>query len=186
MLSTLQRIELMHFTAFVHVSAIMWHCAFAELRALTNGDCVELNPMELNELYDSLGDMATTLQGPNPLTILDDGWRPWPKVKQGREDCRAMYARLEANLEHSKELLRSHQSARDTDQYTIILKEVLHLFGEAIHESLQRTMSDFLESTNGPKANSKLEDWEKDKYSKVSARHSSPKTTYNISLAHFL
>ena len=107
--STLQRIELMHFignparppspvltppppphlpptpptpTAYVHVNAIMWHCGFAKLRALTNGSCVELNPLELNKLYEKLWTVGTTLQGPEPLTVLDPDFRPWPKVKQ--------------------------------------------------------------------------------------------------------
>ena len=41
------------------------------------------------------------------------------------------------------------------------MREVFALFGEGIHESLQRTMGDYLESTSGDKSNSKMELWEK-------------------------
>jgi hypothetical protein len=34
-------------------------------------------------------------------------------------------------------------------------------FGKGIHESLTRTLGDYLEATNGPKAWSKLSDWER-------------------------
>ena len=161
--STLQRIELMHFVAYVHVNAIMWHCGFAELRALTNGSCVELNPMELNRLYDKLWVVGDILQGEVPLSILDVNYRPWPKLKQDNPGVVNQYDRLETNLAATRKLLLSHQNARDNDQYSVVLKEVLCLFGEGIHESLTRTMGDFLEAIGGAKAESKLEEWEKEK-----------------------
>ena len=43
--SALQRMELMHFRAYVHVLAIGCMCAFNELRALTNATVVDSNPM---------------------------------------------------------------------------------------------------------------------------------------------
>jgi hypothetical protein len=39
-----------------------------------------------------------------------------------------------------------------------MLREVLALFGEGIQESFQRTMSEYLENTNGAKARSKMSD----------------------------
>ncbi len=162
--SILQRIELMHFVAYVHVNAIMWHCGFAELRALRNGSCVELNPMELHRLYyDKLWVMGGILQGETPLSFLDVSYRPWPKLKQDNPEVVNQYDRLETNLAATRELLLSHQNSRDNDQYNVVLKEVLRLFGEGIHESLTRTMGDFLEAIGGAKAESKLEEWEKKK-----------------------
>jgi hypothetical protein len=78
--STLQRLELFHFQAAVHASAIMWECGFAEMRALTNLKTMDMNPMEGHFMYDRMWEMATLLQGPNALTVLDENYRPWPKV----------------------------------------------------------------------------------------------------------
>ena len=153
----------MHFTAYIQVNAILWHCAFSELRALTNGSCVELNPMELNNLYDHMWELGIVLKGDNPLSVLDVGYRPWPKIKTHIPEVASMYDRLGTNLTDTRELLLSHQQATDSDQYEIVLKEVLCLFGEGIHESLRRTMGEFLQSTGGAKSNSKLKLWEKDK-----------------------
>jgi hypothetical protein len=49
--STLQRVELRHFQAYVYVMATMWVVAFGELRRLTNSPMVDLNSLELRDLY---------------------------------------------------------------------------------------------------------------------------------------
>ena len=43
-----------------------------------------------------------------------------------------------------------------------VLKEVLHLFGDAIHESITRTLGEYLEATGGRLRNSLKSEWEKD------------------------
>ena len=68
--STLQRLELLHMEAYLHVSATMWIVCFEELRRLTNSKKVEITPPELNRVYDRLHDVGTLLQGPNALDIL--------------------------------------------------------------------------------------------------------------------
>ena len=68
--STLQRLELLHMEAYLHVSATTWIVCFEELRRLTNSKKVEIIPPELNRVYDRLCDVGTLLQGPNALDIL--------------------------------------------------------------------------------------------------------------------
>jgi hypothetical protein len=60
--AVLVRLENIRFEAYVHINALMWIVAFAELRALTNRKKVQesglaLNPMELNNTF--MGTMKT-------------------------------------------------------------------------------------------------------------------------------
>jgi hypothetical protein len=71
-----QRLELNHFQAYIHVGAAMWETTYEELRMLTNSTHVDLNPLELNEIYDHLWVMGTLLQSGNSLDILAEGFRP--------------------------------------------------------------------------------------------------------------
>ena len=61
--SVLQRLSMGPFEAYMHVRAIMWVFVFQELRALTNSNKVELNPMELHGVFDHLWVVGTKLQG---------------------------------------------------------------------------------------------------------------------------
>jgi hypothetical protein len=130
---------------------------------------VELNPLELNRLCDQLWKAADILTGSNPLSVLDPDFRPWPKIKLERPEVVQQHDRLETDLAATRELLLSRQQATDSGQCGVALKEVLALFGEGIQGPLKRTMGDFLESTNGKKAESKLKDWEREKCSKALA-----------------
>ena len=89
--STLQRLELRHFGAFVHVLAIVWTAAFEELCALTNATVVNLNPLEMHDTFDALWGFADILKGGDPLQILHAGYRPWPKVRPECPDVAAWY-----------------------------------------------------------------------------------------------
>lgn len=157
--SCLQRLELLHFQAYIHVGAIMWDTAFKELRALTNSTTVELNPLQLNETYDHLWAMGEVLMGDTPFDVLAEGYRPWPEV----EAMRSTYTTWGKDELAKKRLeqLRGYASRADAAKYVPILKEVLALFGKGIHESLTRTMGDYLEATDGCMAQSKLEPWMK-------------------------
>jgi hypothetical protein len=75
--STAQKIENMQFEAYAHVCSTMWAVGFDELRMLTNDKDVALNPMELNELYESLHKVGTLLQGPPPPPLRP---RPLPHL----------------------------------------------------------------------------------------------------------
>jgi hypothetical protein len=57
--AVLVHLKNIRFKAHVHVNALMWQVAFAELRVLTNRKFITeaglgLNPMELNALYEYL------------------------------------------------------------------------------------------------------------------------------------
>jgi hypothetical protein len=58
--------------------------------------------------------------------------------------------------------LRAYESRSDVASYVVVLKEVFELFGKGIHESLTRTMANYLEITGGRLANSNKSAWEKD------------------------
>ena len=49
----------------------------------------------------------------------------------------------------------------------MVLLEILQLFGEGIHESLGRTMGDYLKATNGPKANDNISQLDRDRTSEL-------------------
>ena len=59
------------------------------------------------------------------------------------------------------ELLCAFENRDDKEMYIPVLKKIFHLFGEGIHESLKRTMGDYLEATGDSMAESKLQPWMK-------------------------
>ncbi len=75
----------------------MWRVVYRELRAVTNDATLGLNPMELNDIYDHLWDVGTLLTSEDSLTILDEGYRPWPKIKDGTEKSWDFYDIHERN-----------------------------------------------------------------------------------------
>jgi hypothetical protein len=75
--AVLVRLKNIKFEAYVHVNALMWQVAFAELRALTNRKAVRdtrfgLNPMELNDLYEYLRNMGVTMQSKNAMGVFEE------------------------------------------------------------------------------------------------------------------
>ncbi len=75
----------------MHVNAVMWRMVYRELRALTNDGMMNLNPMELNEVYEQLWNVGTLLRSEDTLTIFDDQYRPWPKIHDGTEASDEFY-----------------------------------------------------------------------------------------------
>ncbi len=49
--------------------------------------------------------MAVVLQGQEALQVLDDEYRPWPKVRVGEEASQRFYAKLERSREADLEEL---------------------------------------------------------------------------------
>lgn len=168
--SVLTRIENMHYEAYVHVCAVLWKIAFEELRGLTNKKSVQdtgvgLNPMELNDLYDHLWNMGALLQTEQAVDVLNDNYRPWPRVRYNAGPSRHYYDHLERNKEAERAELRLYETKSDVAAYKPIFLEALHLFGCAIHTSLERTMGQYLKATNGIYRNELREDWELSKVS---------------------
>ena len=83
--------EIIHYECYVHVNAIMWRVVYRELRALTNDSTMNLNPMEINELYEQVWNVGVVLQSDDALTILDLEYRPWPKMNEGTEASTEFY-----------------------------------------------------------------------------------------------
>ena len=79
--SIFQRLELIHFDAYIHVCATMWVVAFEELQALTNSTEVGLNPIELHRIYDRLWELGTKLQSESWLGIYSGDYRPWEEQR---------------------------------------------------------------------------------------------------------
>ena len=63
--------EMIPYECYVHVNAIMWRVVYRELRALTNDAVMDLNPMELNEVYEEVWNVGTLLMSDEALSILD-------------------------------------------------------------------------------------------------------------------
>ena len=126
-----------------------------------------MNPMELNDLYDHLWNMGTLLQGEDALSVLDDSYRPWPRIRFTEGPSRSYYDRLERNKAAERAELKQYEQRTDLDVYGPILLEVLQLFGTAIHTSLERTLGKYLKSTDGIFRNDLRDDWELDMVAKL-------------------
>ena len=79
--SIFQRLELIHFDAYIHVCATMWVVAFEELRALTNSTEAALNPIELHRIYDQVWELGEKLQSESSLGIYSGDYRPWEEQR---------------------------------------------------------------------------------------------------------
>lgn len=150
--AVLVRLENLRFEAYVHINALMWKVAFAELRALTNRKSVQesglgMNPMELNELYDYLWNMGVLMQSEAGIDIFEPEYRPWPKLHEGDAVSVRFYERLERNKNRDIAELNAFTSRADVLRYTQELKKQLVLFGRGIVTSLQRTMGHYLQVT---------------------------------------
>jgi hypothetical protein len=83
--------EMAPFECYVHVNALLWRVVYRELRALTNDATINLNPMDLNNVYEDLWNVGTLLQTDEALSMFQDDYRPWPKVKEETEESRNFY-----------------------------------------------------------------------------------------------
>ena len=63
--------------------------------------------------------------------------------------------------------LRQYTTREDIDTYEPVLREGLRLFGQAIRISLERTMGNYLKSTDGVFRNELWEEWELEKVSQL-------------------
>jgi hypothetical protein len=122
----------------------------------------DLNPLELNGIYEHLFVMGTLLQSESSLDVFAEGYRPWPALEVARKwytDNRPTDKPDDLGVKRREQL---RDCTNHGAEYVAILKEILSLFGAGIHESLKRTiMGDFLEVTKGCKAQSELEPWMK-------------------------
>ena len=59
---------------------------------------LELNPLELNTLYEHLYDLGKKLQTEDSMVVFENGFRPWPHVFKGRGRSKKFYSRVDSNL----------------------------------------------------------------------------------------
>jgi hypothetical protein len=117
--------------------------------------------MDLNDLYEELWSVGSLIQTEESLSILDEGFRPWCRVKEGTETSWDFYDIHDLNKAADLVTLQKYKDREDLETYTVVLKEVLNLFGQAIHESLTRTMGAYLEATGGANQNKHKTQWKK-------------------------
>jgi hypothetical protein len=56
-----------------------------------------LNPVELNDLYDHMWNVGVLLQSDEPLAVLADDFRPWPRFRANEAKSISFYETLERN-----------------------------------------------------------------------------------------
>jgi hypothetical protein len=93
---------------------------YRELRALTNDKKLALNPMDLNDLYEEAWSVGALLQTDDWSTIMEEGFRPWPRVKEGTEESWDFYDIHDRNKAADLVLLRKYKDREDIDNYTVV------------------------------------------------------------------
>jgi hypothetical protein len=81
-------------------------------------------------------------------------------VRQAEDGSVKFYCVLERNRGQDLAELRQFETREDITTYEPVLREILALFGQAIHTSLERTMGKYLRSTGGIYRNEVREEWE--------------------------
>jgi hypothetical protein len=83
--------------------------------------------MDLNDLYEELWAVGSLLQTEESLSILDEGFRPWPRVKEGTEASWDFYDIHDRNKAADLVTLKKYTNREDLETYTVVLKEVFNL-----------------------------------------------------------
>ena len=104
--------------------------------------------------------ITLTYVGEDGLSILDDDYRPWPRVRYTEGPSINYYEHLEKNKIAERAELKQFENRADRSVYQPILLDVLRLFGLAIHTSLERTLGKYLKATDGIFRNDLRSDWE--------------------------
>ena len=81
-------------------------------------------------------------------------------MRQAEDGSVKFYRVLKRNREQDLAELRQFETREDITTYEAVLREILALFGQAIHTSLERTMGNYLRSTGGIYRNEVREEWE--------------------------
>jgi hypothetical protein len=158
--SILIQLETLHFEAYCHVCALLWRVIFKELRGLTNSTGLEIDPLTLNRIYESLYDVGCLMQTDKAMVLFESNFRPWPHIYQNKNRSKKFYKGLEHNLEEDLNRLRSYKERQDVEKYDAMLRTVLKIFGQGIVASLEFTMKDYLKQTNGHLRTDGREEWE--------------------------
>ena len=60
-------------------------------KRLHNDSTMNLNPMEINDIYEAVWNVGVVLQSDEALSMFDLDYRPWAKVKEGTEAFTEFY-----------------------------------------------------------------------------------------------
>jgi hypothetical protein len=52
---------------------------------------MNLNPMEINDVYEEVWNVGVLLQSEDSLSCLDLDYRPWTKIKENTDESKAFY-----------------------------------------------------------------------------------------------
>jgi hypothetical protein len=58
---------------------------------LTNDASMNLNPMEINDVYEEVWNVGVLLQSEDSLSCVDLDYRPWPKIKADTDESKEFY-----------------------------------------------------------------------------------------------
>jgi hypothetical protein len=187
--SVLTRIQDQRFEAYIHGNAILWKIMFHELRALTNTTKITdaglgVNPMEINDLMDHMWNVAVVLQSDDALSVVEDDFRPWPKVRAMEAASMRFYAKLERSKAADLVELRQYETRVDIATYREKLITILNLAGKAIHTSLERTMGKYLKATDGIFRNDMRADWELEAVAGLLSTNNAAERPFGIAKAY--
>ncbi len=91
---------------------------------------------------------------------------------------------MERSREEDLAELRQCETREDNKvNYEVVLREILTLFGEAIHTSLERTMGKYLQSTGGIYRNEVRAEWELEKVCQLLSHNNAADSPFAISYA---
>jgi hypothetical protein len=63
--------------------------------------------------------------------VFNSNFRAWPHIYKDGGRSKIFYGKIERNLAADLVLLRTYDNREDSEEYTNILQQVLHKFGEA-------------------------------------------------------
>ena len=122
--------------------------------------------------------------GEDALSILDDEYRPWPRVRFTEGPSQNYYEHLEKNKNTEIAELKQFQQRADNSVYQPIMLELLQLFGLAIHTSLERTLGKYLKATDGVFRNDLRSDWELSKVGKLLCTNNASERPFGVAKAY--
>ncbi len=96
------------------------------------------------------------------------------------------YRVLERNKEADLLELRQYETREDITNYEPVLREILALFGQAIHTSLARTMGKYFQSTGGIYRNEAREEWELEHVSQLLSHNNAAERPFAIVKVRYL
>ncbi len=73
---------------------------------------IELNPLELNVLYENLYDLGTMLQSIHCMGVFEEGFRPWPHIYKDKGRAKKFYNAIDAHLALDLQRLRPNVEQR--------------------------------------------------------------------------